>query len=486
MRALLGDGGFRAYEESFLHPPHQALRVNTLKLSPDAFLERKESEAKGEALPGAAPGGLLEDRVPWCQSAFYYSGETSAFSKHPDYQAGLYYLQEPSAMAPAQLLPVEEGDRVLDLCAAPGGKSTALAEKLKGTGLLVSNDISASRAKALLKNLELFGVKNAFTISEAPYRLSLHFPGYFDKILVDAPCSGEGMFHKEPEIMKNWAQYGNEYYAKLQKEILGFAYAMLKPGGMLLYSTCTFHPMEDEGQIQDFLLAHPDMELVRLDAPAPDFSRGYASAPSLGLSAFPEGERCLRLWPHLCRGQGHFIALMQKSCEDRPEIEANGAAKGAAPSKGGPKSTYSAEELSAFQEFCERTLSAPWHEILGHGILVKLGSLFYLSPQELSEEELSRFNGLRVLRGGLLLGEVKKDRFEPSQALAMALRSSDVSAFENLSFGDERLSRYLRGESIDSSLEGWGLVLAEGFPLGWGKGVQGRLKNKLLKGWISH
>ena len=218
MKKLLSEDGWKAYTATFEHDYWQGLRVNLSKITPEQYKERRRLQT-GEDL----------ERVPWCPSGFYLKGETSAYSKSPDYFAGLFYLQEPSAMAPAQILPIEPGDHVLDLCAAPGGKSTFLSGKLGRKGVLVSNDISPSRAKALLKNLEMQGATQAVVTAEAPYKLGKWFGGYFNKILVDAPCSGEGMFHKEPSIMKNWEQYGNEYYRKLQDQIMTEAYKMLSP-----------------------------------------------------------------------------------------------------------------------------------------------------------------------------------------------------------------------------------------------------------------
>ncbi|MDI9488797.1 MAG: RsmB/NOP family class I SAM-dependent RNA methyltransferase, partial [Bacillota bacterium] len=225
MRNLLGDE-YEEYLKCYHKPYYGGIRVNTLKLSPEEF-------------ENLCPFSIK--KIPWIPNGYFYDTNEQP-ARHPYYYAGLYYIQEPSAMTPASLLPVKPGEKVLDLCAAPGGKSTELGAKLQGKGLLVSNDISNSRAKALLKNIELFGIKNAYVLSESPNRLAEHFPQYFDKILVDAPCSGEGMFRKSPSIMKNWEQYGVDYYNKLQKEIIIYAAKMLKPGGMMLYSTCTFSP----------------------------------------------------------------------------------------------------------------------------------------------------------------------------------------------------------------------------------------------------
>jgi NOL1/NOP2/sun family putative RNA methylase len=245
MKELLGDE-YEEFLQCYDKPHFGGLRVNTLKITPKEFEQ-------------ICPFTI--HRIPWVQNGYYYDTKEQP-SKHPYYYAGLYYIQEPSAMTPASLLPINKGDKVLDICAAPGGKSTELGAKLGGDGLLVSNDISNSRAKALLKNIELFGIRNALILSEAPNKLVQYFPEYFDKILIDAPCSGEGMFRKSPAIMKNWEQYGVDYYNKLQKEIILFAARMLKPGGYMLYSTCTFSPEENEGTIAYLLEQYPEFQVV--------------------------------------------------------------------------------------------------------------------------------------------------------------------------------------------------------------------------------
>ena len=308
---------YEAYLQSFQEKSRNGLRINTGKLTPEEFEK-------------ISPFSLQE--VPWVPNGYIYEGERPAV--HPFYYAGLYYLQEPSAMTPASLLPIEPGDKVLDLCAAPGGKSTELAARLCGEGVLVSNDISNSRAKALLKNLELFGARNILVVSEAPNKLCEYFNGYFDKILVDAPCSGEGMFRKSPAIIKNWEQYGTEYYHKLQQEILPQAVAMLKPGGYLLYSTCTFSPEENEGSVQEILDAFPQMKLVSA-LPDAGVSSGTVNGcakdvvaerrcdyagfdcghPEWIENGSTELKKTIRLWPHKIAGEGHFIALLRKDAD---------------------------------------------------------------------------------------------------------------------------------------------------------------------------
>ena len=454
IREQLGEE-YEAYLQSFQEKGRNGLRVNTGKLSAEEFEQ-------------LSPFGL--QRVPWVPNGYIYEGERPAV--HPYYYAGLYYLQEPSAMTPASLLPIEPGDKVLDLCAAPGGKSTELAARLRGEGVLVSNDISNSRAKALLKNLELFGARNILVVSEAPNKLCEYFTGYFDKILVDAPCSGEGMFRKSPAIMKNWEQYGTEYYHKLQQEILPQAVAMLKPGGYLLYSTCTFSPEENEGSVQEVLDAFPEMKLVDAlpDGVTGDRSCDYSGFacghPEWIANGSEELKKTIRLWPHKIAGEGHFIALFRKDKD--------------AESENGNKIKRVVGKPCALSEEAEEFLASLKIEIPRERLQIKEERL-YLLP-ELGVDT----KGLRLLRSGLFLGEMKKKRFEPSQALACALHKDEYENRYDLSVDDPDVIRYLKCESIEIKKpckDGWVLVTVEGFPLGWGKYSKGNFKNRYLPGW---
>ena len=249
MKEMLGEE-YDAFLKSYEAPRQFGLRVNTLKISVEEFLKQ-------------SPFHLTP--VPWTKNGFYYE-EADRPARHPYYASGLYYLQEPSAMAPAAILPVEPGDYVLDLCAAPGGKATELGARLKGQGMLVANEISASRAKALLRNIELCGIKNSFLTNEVPKNLAHVMPEFFDKVLVDAPCSGEGMFRKDMDVAKTWDESRPEFFANLQREIVSNAISMLKPGGLMLYSTCTFAPIENEGTISYILENFPEMELLEIPA----------------------------------------------------------------------------------------------------------------------------------------------------------------------------------------------------------------------------
>ncbi len=438
MKDLLGEEDYQAYLKSFEEERLYGLRVNTLKLTPQKFAEMTTLKLKP---------------IPWIHNGFYYEGEERP-AKDPYYYAGLYYLQEPSAMTPASLLTVVPGDKVLDLCAAPGGKSTELAAKLKGKGLIVSNDISNSRAKALLKNLELWGMANICVTSEEPKKLKEVFGEFFDKILVDAPCSGEGMFRKDADMVKSYEEHGPEYYAEIQREILDQAVDMLAAGGYLLYSTCTFSVCENEDIITQTLKRHGEMELVRL----PLFE---GACDGIGLSG------CLRLFPHKIRGEGHFMALLKKKGSQVQLEDHKSKARG-------PVSLP--KELSDFLFMVTKPFELS-------RITIKNDVVYYL-PEYFPENA----KGLRYLRTGLMLGNMKKGRFEPGQALAMALKEEEFKQTVSWEKTDERVIRYLKGETVslkeeEVPVKGWCLICVEGFPLGFAKGSGAMLKNKYYPGW---
>lgn len=449
MKTLLG-GDYQAWLQSFHDTPVQGLRINTTKTDPQTWENRLSPYAV--------------KRIPWTFNGYYYPDEVRP-AKHPYYYAGLYYLQEPSAMTPAQLLPVEPGDKVLDLCAAPGGKSTELGAKLKGAGLLVSNDISNSRARALLKNLELFGIFNICVTSEAPEKLADTFGPYFDKILVDAPCSGEGMFRKDPDLIKSWEEHGPEYYARIQREILLSAVRMLKPGGYLLYSTCTFARTEDEETIGWLLEQAKDMELREL----PLFD---------GACRGMDGQPVIRLFPHKIQGEGHFIALLHKKSGD-----GDGAHVLETVNYGNnQKERRMLEKDTDFFSFFSQFKMQSHRSLDPARLMVKQEMVYYLP------EAFDCNWKLRYLRTGLLLGELKKGRFEPSQALAMALKREEYANTVSFSCDDGRTVRYLKGETIslepqEQAEKGWCLVCVDGYPLGWAKCTGGTLKNKYYPGW---
>lgn len=451
MKRLLGEE-YEAYLSCFQEPRYYGLRVNTKKISVEEFTRICPFEIRP---------------VPWIENGFYYDGEKVSPAKHPYYFAGLYYLQEPSAMTPANRLPVEPGDRVLDLCAAPGGKATELGARLAGRGVLVANDISSSRARGLLKNIELSGIGNVLVLSEEPGRLTEYFPEYFDKILIDAPCSGEGMFRKEGKMIRAWEEHGPEFFSKIQKSLVLQAASMLRPGGYLMYSTCTFNDLENEGTVGSLLSRCPEFSVEQI-LPYGGFTEGLAET---GKYCNPAFRNTVRIFPHRMRGEGHYLALLKK--------EENSGEERAVSEKRGPGKLP--EELRAFINRLE------WTGIAGSfqekRIRIYGGKVYYMP------EGVPELSGIRCLRGGLLLGELKKNRFEPSQALAMCLDFDACPERISLSLGDERVIRYLKGETLDvgdlvsGKAKGWYLVCVDGYPLGWGKLAGGTLKNKYLPGW---
>ena len=464
MKMLLGDE-YEAFIHSYDEPRHFGLRVNTLKCDPEKF-ER------------TAPFTLT--RVPWILQGCYYVKENTA-ARHPYYNAGVYYLQEPSAMTPADVLPVEEGDRVLDLCAAPGGKATAIGAKLGGRGLLVANDISAARAKALLHNIETFGITNAAVTNAVPAALAERFQGFFDKVLGDAPCSGEGMFRKDEDAVRAWSPDKPERCAAVSRSIVLSAADMLRPGGMMLYSTCTFAQEENEAVIAHLLKERPGMELVPIPA-----REGFAPGIELPGTEFAQAGRCVRLWPHKIGGEGHFMALLKKAEDDLSGPFGTGMISGASRGRqgGGPAK----EDRALIRDFLAGIGYADEIETLAFGSRLKTAAgKAYLVPEALPET-----SGISFLRSGLYLGELKKNRFEPSQSLAMAIDASLCGAKIIFKPDDPALIRFLKGEVLEESMtegkaqdhsNGWKLVCADEYPLGWGKMAGGRLKNHLAGGW---
>lgn len=404
-------------------------------------------KAAGHTVP------FLGERVPWTENGYTYDPESRP-GKHPYHEAGLYYLQEPSAMAPAALLRPRPGERVLDLCAAPGGKSTQLADFLDGQGLLVCNEINPKRAKILSRNIERMGISNALVLNMHPKDLEVPFTGFFDKVLVDAPCSGEGMFRKEEAAVTDWSRETVEMCAARQKEILTSAAKMLRSGGILCYSTCTFSQSENEGVMAWFLSQNPEFSPLEISAPwfstaRPEWGEPYDQRLALGF----------RLWPHRLGGEGHFVMLLQKA----------GDAPGAAPP--GPKPMKTPPELTAFLRDLDISLPA--------GCLWQFGQSLYLLPLGCPD-----LKGLKVLRPGLELGQLRKNRFEPAHALALwcsgAARTADFPA------DSKEISDYLHGQVIPGNQVGWTRITVDGAGLGWAKGSGGQLKNHFPKGlrWV--
>ncbi|MBE6947966.1 MAG: hypothetical protein E7454_06945 [Ruminococcaceae bacterium] len=417
MKAQLG-AEYPAFLESLERPRAVALRFNPLK-------------GEVPALP------FIGQNVPWEPMGFYYDPEARP-GLHPYHEAGVYYLQEASAMAPVALLDPQPGEWVCDLCAAPGGKTTQIAGRMAGEGFLLCNEISPKRARILSRNIERLGVANTLVTNEHPQRLAGRLAECFDRVLVDAPCSGEGMFRKEEAAVTDWSEETVAMCANRQQEILQSAAQLVRPGGRLVYSTCTFALEENEQTIAAFLQEHTDFVPEPLNAP------WFAAVENAGY----------RMWPHKLLGEGHFAAVLRKTGEGREE----------APEE--PDQEFPKEWLD-FSEELGITLPA--------GKAIFFGQSLYWAP-----EGMPSLRGLKVERPGLELGVVKKGRFEPAHALALWLNRCKRQI--SLPAHSRELAAYMAGNVVQSACRGWTLVQADGYSIGWGKGDGTVLKNHYPKG----
>jgi len=447
MKDYLGDD-YAAFLASYDHPSNIGLRINTLKITPEEF----------ETI---SPFPL--DPVPWEPAGFLIPPGHHP-GKHPYHVAGLYYLQDPAAMAVAALMSPQPGERVLDLAAAPGGKTTHIAARMAGEGLLVANDIFEHRVRSLTRNLARWGTRNTVVLNETTKHLAEFFGPFFDRVLVDAPCSGEGMFRKDPAMRKVWIPKHIRDYAARQDVIMDSAAQLVRPGGMLVYVTCTFAPEEDEGTLARFLQTHPDFELAALPQMA-GFSPGRpdwlsdCDLSSLNL------DRALRLWPHKSLGEGHFIAVLER-------VQDNSVIHNPAPPH---FKSLPAEAHHLIEQFFDHTLD--WKP-KAENLTLKGSQLYTLPP------DCPNLDGLRVVHWGWWLGTVKKKRFEPSHALGLGLRAADFKLTLPLAAQAQETALYLRGDVLPSpGPDGWVMVTVDDFPLGWGKRVQGRLKPR-LPSWL--
>ncbi len=456
MRELLGDE-YEAFINSYDEEPAQGLRINTLKCAShgsepaDVYAKLRDSF------------GLTS--VKWCDTGFYYD-PVSRPGKNALHEAGLYYIQEPSAMITGQLASDMIKDmaeirgylKVLDLCAAPGGKTTQLAEALKGRGILISNEPVPSRAKILSSNVERMGISDCLVCSGMPDELAGMFPGFFDVIVTDVPCSGEGMFRKAPETIEQWSVDNVRNCVDRDKEILKAAHEMLRPGGCIIYSTCTFERAENEDMIEGFAKEHPGYTILQMH----------------------------RLMPHKCRGEGHFAAVISRGIIDTHDgdiIGGYGIDKDVKlPYDLSFDKSVGKEAKDYLNEFIGDTLTDRGRDAL-KGVVFAYGSNLYLAPELLADIALNK-RRLKVERPGLHLGEVKKGRFEPSHALALYLSPGMCIRTVDCEADDDRIGRYIAGESLDcdTTLAGYGLITAGGYSVGWGKAVQGTFKNHYPKG----
>lgn len=534
MQELLTEEEYAAFLSSYGQKRRFSLRLNPLKADCKKAFYLLHNAAAGPADRGAedieqaVPETEKLRPVPWEPDGFYYP-EDFRPGRLPWHEAGMYYIQEASAMAPAVLCGAKPGERILDLCAAPGGKSTKLAACLKGEGILVANEIHPERAKILSSNLERMGVRNALVTNEPPQRLASRFPLYFDRIVVDAPCSGEGMFRKEEEALVHWSPENVRMCADRQTEILEEAASMLRPGGYLVYSTCTFSPEENEGTIYRFLQTHPDFAVINI----PDLPG--VRAKEWGFSAGrPEwipkvcGEAAgnmsaiggtIRLWPYLLDGEGHFAAVLQKADNDRPADDSAqesfsrtiglcvcaesknavfpgaetagekrhgkkglSAKKNRAGKKAGKKDPKKEEALKLWKDFCSENLSIPASGLTGEEKLLLFGETLYAMPVPLDSLSLT---GLRVLRPGLQLGSITRGRFVPAHALGMTLCPEEVMRAVQLRGDSPEAYAWFRGEAVPLTGEfekGWCVIYIDGCAAGWGKAAGNMIKNHYPKG----
>lgn len=447
MKAFLGDE-WDDFLYSYDNNRFQALRFNTLKVQSPEERMRILKTLKISS----------DKKVSWANEAYYFD-ENVRPGKHPYHEMGLYYIQEPSAMSAAALLAPKPGMRVLDLCAAPGGKSTQLATYLGDSGLLVSNEINTQRSRILSQNIERMGIKNAIVTNEDSFVLASHFPGFFNAIQVDAPCSGEGMFRKLPEAIEQWSMENVAICAARQKEILDNAAVMLKPGGTIVYSTCTFSKEENEDVIEYFLERHHDFTLEEME----------------------------RFWPHKVDGEGHFVAkLVRRGCVDT-DLKADRKTKKNKNSKNRKNETkpvLTKENMKLLSEFLDETISEDMAAWIKNSRLVMFGEQLYRLPD--MEVDIK---GLKVQRAGLHIGEFKKQRFEPSHSLALALKLSEAKNVVKLTWDDPQTTGFFNGQSVMLSDEqtaeckkGLALVCVDGYPAGWGKVNGAQVKNHYPKG----
>ena len=549
MERMLADE-FPVFLDSYEQECRRALRVSTQKEGWERFLRE-------------CPFTLTP--VPWAEGGYCYRQEDMP-GKHPFHEAGLYYIQEPSAMAPAVYLmegfpqteEASQSERVLDLCSAPGGKSTQIAGAMRGRGILVCNEIHQARAKILSENIERMGVRNAMVTNGTPQRLLEIFPEYFTRILVDAPCSGEGMFRRDEAARGEWSVSAVRQCAGRQDEILDCAAGMLSPGGRLVYSTCTFAPEEDEGSIGRFLHRHPEFSVVQaerfpgMSAGVPEWFSMFPAGMEDDLPEFrtlpaetgrpgaicggtqeessPTGqavragvpeqlEKTVRLWPHRIEGEGHYIAVLEKEgrrpavagcCANGPEsgiparelwqagrgiaefaafavetlrefgaveacvpVESREQARRTGGGFSGKKTAGSRKKEEREKEQARDAFLRAGEQLWGKGRYLRFGEQLYRIP-----EGMPSVNGLRVLRPGLHLGTIKKNRFEPSHALALTLSPEKVRFSAELP-----AAGYLGGETFPMEGEkGWYLITVDGYSIGWGRLAGGIMKNHYPKG----
>ncbi len=455
MQGLLG-WEYEAFEASYGQGRQYGLRRNLLKGTEEEFIR-------------VMPFPL--EKISWAREGYYYDAAALP-GRHVLHEAGAYYIQEPSAMAAVEALAPKPGERILDLCAAPGGKSTQIAGRMQGQGLLVSNEVIGERARILSQNVERMGVADCVVCSEKPERIASLFPAFFDRVLVDAPCSGEGMFRKEEAAREEWSPETVQMCAERQALILEEAAKTVKPGGVLVYSTCTFSPEENEETISAFLRVHEEysIEETALEHILSPGRAEWTGHPAAGIG------HTLRLWPHLIRGEGHYIARLRKRGNVTGELRESVVQKADA-GKAGRRLTGDKKLCKLIEAFLREELEIGEAWMARHpGRLIRFGDQIYLMP-----EEMGSLTGIKVLRPGLQLATEKKNRFEPAHALALSLLTGDSGRMYRLT--EQEAAAYLRGESVACGEQrGWMALSYEGYTLGFGKASGGQIKNHYPKG----
>lgn len=508
------------FMSSYDEKRYYGLRVNELKVSHEQWLR-------------LTPFKEHLEPILWTDNAYYYE-EQDRPGKHPHYHAGMYYIQEPSAMVPVELLDVQPGQRVLDLCAAPGGKSTQIASKLQGQGIIVSNDIATERTKVLAKNIELAGVRNAVVMNEHPSQIATSFPQWFDRVLIDAPCSGEGMFRKNESMIEEWENFSVERCSSMQREILDDVAKMVAPGGQIVYSTCTFSPEENEEQIARFLTRQPEFSVVQVEVNW-GWSHGNHQWVSDEISEQLSQKQLLsidgtiRLWPHRMKGEGHYVAVLKREGIARDISESSSGreverhimwrtidntvtkrdkhtkneSKFVKSGNGNRSSIKGKEKLKQNQNYgksinAEATPEEMWNKFAKEQLsivpIVNYEAICYGNRVYLQPEGLPSLAGLKVVRAGWYIGELKNGKFIPSHPLAMGMRQDEAIRSINFASTDELLQRYLKGETIfidsdqliikdGTKQNGYVLICVDHCSVGFGKYVDGMIKNELPAGW---
>ena len=434
MKTLTGDE-YEKFIDSYSTQINKGIRINTNKYNNPQELASRIG---------------IDEKVIWCNEGYYLTN-FEITGNHPYHAAGAFYFQEPSAMSVAAGMPLDENSKILDLCAAPGGKTTHIAARMKNKGLLVSNEIVQKRASILAENIRRMGITNALVTNETPSRLAQRFEGFFDGIIVDAPCSGEGMFRKEPQAVDEWSVAHTLSCAQRQKNILDDAYKMLRCGGYIMYSTCTFSYDENEAVVQ-YMLDKYDMELCRI--------------PELDMLSGGVGdgmEYCRRVFPHRHKGEGHFAALLRKTekTAERPV--------GKSKKPGKPDNALS-DAVKLYRDFEKKFLN-----IKNDGEFVLFGDNLYLMPEKVDIEKL------KVIQCGLHLGVVKRDRFEPSYALSHAFDYDSYIYKVETQADSKEIRQYMHGEVLNADINGWCVITCDKMPVGWGKGSGGVIKNHYPK-----